>query len=202
MNNQRAPCAVSIDMTRTSCRTLAIFGLLGLAIAACGASNSSAAKGPHSRSTNLSVGSTAGRAPLQPTAKPSSSMTAQSSPAASSALGLPGVVADCTSALPYSLIVRPASITLACADNGWGVEAMVWTSWTASSATGTGTFWEKLCKPNCAEGNIGTYPVAVTLSAVQTSARSSWFSRLEVAWEGIQPPDPTPDRFALMPPGT
>lgn len=79
---------------------------------------------------------------------------------------------------------------------------MVWTSWTASSATGTGTFWEKLCKPNCAEGNIGTYPVAVTLSAVQTSARSSWFSRLEVAWEGIQPPDPTPDTFALMPPGT
>src|SRR5580704_11624858 len=82
----------------------------------------------------------------------------------------PVVVADCTSAPPYRLSVRPGSVTLACADDGLGVEDMTWGSWSSSAAAGQGRFWEKLCQPNCAEGKTGTYPVTVTLSAVKSSA--------------------------------
>jgi hypothetical protein len=113
---------------------------------------------------------------------------------------LPGVVANCTSALPYRLSVRPAVITLACADDGLGVKNMAWTTWTTSSATGRGMLWENLCQPNCAEGKIADYPVAVTLSLVKTSSQGAWFATLTVAWEGARPPNQTPDSFALTPP--
>jgi hypothetical protein len=94
----------------------------------------------------------------------------------------------------------PADITLACADNGLGVENMAWTSWTTSAATGMGTFCEKLCKPNCADGQIGTYRVADTLSAVKASSQGPWFSRLTVTWEATRPPSQTPDSFLTPPP--
>jgi hypothetical protein len=97
-------------------------------------------------------------------------------------------------------MVRPASITLACADDGVGVENMTWTSWTTSSAAGTGAFWENQCEPSCADGKIATYPVTVALSAVETTSQGPWFSRLTVTWEANRPPNATPDSFPLMPP--
>ena len=100
-----------------------------------------------------------------------------------------------------SLSVRPASIALACADNGLGVEKMAWTSWTASAAGGRGTFWEKLCQPNCADGKTGYYPVTVALSAVKTSPQGRWFRTLTVTWVGTRPPASTPDRYELTRPG-
>jgi hypothetical protein len=109
-------------------------------------------------------------------------------------------VANRTSALPYRLSVRPAVITLACADDGLGVKGMAWTTWTTSSATGRGALWENLCQPNCAEGKIANYPVAVTLSLVKTSSQGPWFATLTVAWEGARPPNQTPDSFTLTPP--
>jgi hypothetical protein len=133
--------------------------------------------------------------PTTTTAPPSAS------PAPSAALPVPGVVADCIRA-PQQLSIRPAVITLACADNGLGVENMTWTSWTTSAATGKGTLWEKLCKPDCADGQIGTYPVAVTLSAAKTSPQGQWFSRLTVTWEATRPPNQTPDSFLTPPPGS
>jgi hypothetical protein len=128
------------------------------------------------------------------------SPSSAASSAPSAAGGLPGVVADCTSPPPYRLSAQPTSITLACADDGLGVENMSWTGWASSAATGRGTFWEKLCVPSCATGKIGTYPVAVTLSAGKTSSQGSWFSLLTVAWVGTRPPASTPDSYTLMAP--
>jgi hypothetical protein len=113
---------------------------------------------------------------------------------------LPRVAADCASASPHRLSSRPSSITLACADNGWGVQDLTWTSWTSSAAAGHGMFWDKLCQPSCAAGTIGSYPVTVRLSSVKTSARGPWFSRLTLTWRGARPPRPAPDRFRLSPP--
>jgi hypothetical protein len=113
---------------------------------------------------------------------------------------LPRVAADCASASPHRLSTRPSSITLACADNGWGVQDLTWTSWTSSAAAGHGRFWDKLCQPSCAAGTIGSYPVTVRLSAVETSARGPWFSRLTLTWRGARPPRPAPDSFRLTPP--
>jgi hypothetical protein len=113
---------------------------------------------------------------------------------------LPRVAADCSSASPHRLSTRPLSITLACADNGWGVQDLTWTSWTSSAAAGHGMFWDKLCVPSCAAGKIGSYPVTVRLLAVKTSARGPWFSRLTLTWSGARPPRPAPDSFRLTPP--
>jgi len=88
----------------------------------------------------------------------------------------------------------------ACADDGLGVEDLRWTTWTGSTATGYGTLWEKLCVPNCAEGKIGTYPVAVTLSGVEASAQGPWFSVLTVTWQAGRPPNATPESYPLQPP--
>jgi hypothetical protein len=60
-------------------------------------------------------------------------------------------------------------------------------------------FWDKLCQPSCAAGKIGTYPVAVRLSAVKTTGPGPWFSRLTLTWEAIRPPRPVPDSFRLAP---
>ena len=54
---------------------------------------------------------------------------------------------------------------MACADDGFGIGSLHWTSWSAGSATGTGTTWYKDCKPNCADGKIVQTPdVQVTLT--------------------------------------
>lgn len=164
---------------------LAIGSLLGsgLALAACGAGKAGTAAGRHAVTASPPPAmSPAGRAP-------------------SISRPVPGVVADCIRA-PHLLSVRPAGITLACADNGLGVEKVTWTSWAASAATGTGTLWEKLCKPSCADGQIGSYPVAVRLSAVKTSPQGRWFSRLTVTWQAARPAGRTPDSFRTPPPGS
>jgi hypothetical protein len=195
-------------MARPSHMALAICSLLGssLALAACGAGNASAAAGPHSVPTAMQV-STA-TVPVSVnllTAVPSwvttppPPATLPASPAPATTRPVPGVVADCIRA-PDRLGIRPAEVTLACADAGLGVENMTWTSWTTSAATGTGLLWEKLCKPDCAAGQIGTYPVAVTLSAVKTSSQGPWSGRLTVTWEAARAPSQAPDSFLTPPP--
>ncbi len=180
--------------------------LLGLtvALAACGASQAGSAAGQSAASAKAaSSGATSASSPRPATTSSSPATTPATppspSPAPSTSAPAPGVVADCLSSANL-LSVRPAIITLACADNGWGVEKMTWASWSTSAAMGHGTFWEKLCKPNCATGKIGTYPVTVTLSAVRTSPGGPWFSILTVTWDGNRPPNPTPSRFRLTSP--
>jgi hypothetical protein len=77
---------------------------------------------------------------------------------------------------------------------------MSWSSWTASDAAGQGSFWLKLCQPNCAEGKIGYYPVAVTLSDVQTSSEGPWFRDLFLTFTGTRPPVAVPASYVLSPP--
>jgi hypothetical protein len=91
-------------------------------------------------------------------------------------------------------------IATACADNGDGVEHMSWSSWTASDATGQGSFWLKLCQPSCAEGKIAYYPVAVTLSGVQSSSEGPWFRDLAITFTGARPPGTVPTSYGLAPP--
>jgi hypothetical protein len=60
--------------------------------------------------------------------------------------------------------VKPGTIEIACADDGLGLMHLHWTTrWTRHGAVGHGTFWENLCKPNCAEGHIENMPANVTL---------------------------------------
>ena len=61
-------------------------------------------------------------------------------------------------------VQRPEEIMLTCADGGWLVTDIKWKTWTASGATGSGTYSQTMCEPNCAEGTRVDVPVTVKLS--------------------------------------
>jgi len=59
---------------------------------------------------------------------------------------------------------KPESIMLTCADGGWLVHSITWSTWGVGGAEGTGIFREKLCEPSCAEGDLAEEKVNVKLS--------------------------------------
>lgn len=60
-------------------------------------------------------------------------------------------------------IRRPKQIVFFCADNGGWVNRLRWSRWGGRIATGTGSYSEKLCVPDCATGGISTFFVRVRL---------------------------------------
>jgi hypothetical protein len=69
-------------------------------------------------------------------------------------------VESCTGE-PGAVVFRPTGI-------GCGLDAYVsaidWTSWTPTSASGTGTFHQDTCVPDCATGAFKKYEVSISLS--------------------------------------
>lgn len=62
--------------------------------------------------------------------------------------------------------VEPAEIVFTCADYGLVLQALRWTSWTATTATAIGTFVYNDCTPDCAQGHSHQIPgTSVTLTA-------------------------------------
>ena len=59
---------------------------------------------------------------------------------------------------------KPESLTQYCADAGSGVVKIKWSNWTNSKAEGTGLYYVKLCKPNCADGKTVSVKANVVLS--------------------------------------
>lgn len=177
------------------------FGKLALGLAV-GAVVAGCHSGPGA-SASASPAPTATASPAHPAGSPvrtaGSPTTAPGSPPSASSVG---VVANCTSAEPFALSTKPSSIVLACADDGVGVEGLTWAAWTPTAARGHGTLWENQCVPNCAEGKLAKYPVAVTLSAVEPSSKGPWFSRLTITWGHDRPPNQTPSTFRLEAPGS
>jgi hypothetical protein len=68
----------------------------------------------------------------------------------------------------YSEHFKPKKIVIACGDAGICLGKLKWSSWTGSSAKGTGVYRQNECTPDCAAGKIKSYPVKVTLSKVKT----------------------------------
>jgi hypothetical protein len=86
--------------------------------------------------------------------------------------------------------VKPGTIYLACADHGLGLNHLRWTRWTSHGAAGHGTFWENLCRPNCAEGHIEQIPARVTLggsAAVKGHPGDRQYTRLTAVFPGKRP---------------
>jgi hypothetical protein len=132
----------------------------------------------------------------------SSSTTGVAAGAATSAhpSALPGVLANCNESPPHVPQVKPSGIDLACADNGNGVENIVWTSWTASSARGSGRVWQKRCVPDCASGGIDTFPASISLSGVRITPDGPIFLNLLAVYQGAGPNGHTSDQFSLPTP--
>jgi len=170
--------------------------LAGIALGACdgAATGTHAATTPAAKvtATAPAAKATAATYPTTPVSQPSSTPSARPQ--------LPGVIDDCTAAPPLGeqSVVEPASITLACADNGLGIGDLVWSAWTATGATGTGRVWANDCTPNCAEGKFHYYPAAITVSGVKDTTKDGLlFSRVTVTYQTADPAAPALDNVPL-----
>ena len=81
-------------------------------------------------------------------------------------------------------------MVLTCADAGWVLERLKWTDWGRPTASASGEWSEKNCKPNCASGGTSEYPVTVTVSSLHGTA----YARMSLS----SPTSPSPRAvFAL-----
>ena len=94
------------------------------------------------------------------------------------------------------------SIVIACADDGIRFESLSWSSWTQTSAVGSGQLWENDCIPYCAAGTFRQYPASVTLSNPVDSVNGSVFSSLVASFTVAGPNGrPKTESFSLpLPP--
>jgi hypothetical protein len=62
--------------------------------------------------------------------------------------------------------IKPIQIYFS-GDASLSIRQITWSSWNASGATGSGTWYLQTCLPNCDQGGATKYPASLTLSAVQ-----------------------------------
>jgi hypothetical protein len=85
---------------------------------------------------------------------------------------------------------KPKTIVVTCADQNFTIRSIRWSSWTASSATGSGTARINDCQPNCAGGRFHSYRgVTVHLSrpVVCTGDGLKEFSELSYRFGASRP---------------
>ena len=62
--------------------------------------------------------------------------------------------------------IKPAQIYVG-GDASLSIRQITWSSWNASGATGSGSWYLLSCLPNCAQGGVTKYQATLALSAVQ-----------------------------------
>jgi hypothetical protein len=79
--------------------------------------------------------------------------------------------------------VRPAKITITCADANFYVTGLRWSSWTPKNAAAVGTAHVNDCTPFCAAGKFHAYSVTITLAQPTRCHGRTVFTHL--AWRFI-----------------
>jgi hypothetical protein len=108
-----------------------------------------------------------------------------SSPSHSASADISAAASTKTSVLTCrdTLVVKPASFIITCADANTQLTQTRWSSWTSVSALGTTRFAMNLCKPNCAASPMSYFPKShVTLSAPVTTKKGKLFSLMVVRY--------------------
>ena len=90
------------------------------------------------------------------------------------------VIAACTTAK-----YRPHHYILTCADANTQIRGATYSSWTATSAAGKGTFVYNTCTPDCASGTFKHHPITFTLGRPRTVGGKRWFTRLYATYAGL-----------------
>ena len=154
-------------------------GLAALLVAGCGSAANSAATSATSAPPSSAAATSPAAAPSSPA--PASTAPAQPTapPATSSPVATTVYLAPAQN-LSGTPLMEPACTTL-CALSGDStafLSAMTWQTWTASEATGSGTYKLDDCQPDCAQGTVHAVPVVVTFSqpvrACQPAVRWFW----------------------------
>lgn len=141
----------------------------GLGVAACSSAKAPALGLDHTPTASAT-------APATKTAHSANPKPVETTPAAApapiKAAALPTVPTN--SAIDGTQAVAPSTIDLSADGNG-DLNGLTWSSWTAYSAKGSGSFNVNNCKPNCAQGTTVDVTVSVALSA-PTSGSSPYFT--------------------------
>jgi hypothetical protein len=84
---------------------------------------------------------------------------------------------------------KPKKIVIACGDAGIWLGKLRWSSWGATSASGSGVFNWNDCTPNCSKGQIKSVPVKVTLSKPKTcpGQTNPDFKQAALTYTGARP---------------
>jgi hypothetical protein len=113
----------------------------------------------------------------------SNNSTAEPVPSASPTITIPADLKD-SDVLTWDCEVpvkKPDTITLTCADGGWMVHSITWSSWGIGGAQGTGIFREKLCEPSCAEGKVAEEEIKVQLSDLAERKGEFYLRTLDIS---------------------
>jgi hypothetical protein len=101
-------------------------------------------------------------------------------PAAAAPSAHTRVISSCTTAK-----YRPHQYILTCADANTEITHAKYSSWSAKSAAGHGTFVYNTCEPSCAAGKFKHHPVDFSLGRVRTVGGKRLFTRMYVSYAGL-----------------
>jgi hypothetical protein len=159
--------------------TVTTIGCLALLTAACSStSGSSSAAGSSSSSPSAagqagSAGSGASSAASSPAGSAPATSAVAVSPTATAPVSLPTIQAATDTFIAAGQILsgtplyKPACGGTGCqlsGDSTVYLSGMTWSSWTTSTAVGTGTVKLDSCTPSCANGKVYPVPTVVTFS--------------------------------------
>jgi hypothetical protein len=85
-------------------------------------------------------------------------------------------------------VVRPRTLTLACADDGLGLTGLRWTGWGAEQARASGRIVDNPCVPSCVASRQVEYPVRVTVSNLVIGAHHAAYAWVRIRATGPHPP--------------
>jgi hypothetical protein len=83
--------------------------------------------------------------------------------------------------------IQPTAFILACADHNAFFQNLRWSSWSASSARGTGTYVYNTCTPDCAAGTFVGVSGSIWLDQPVSTSAGIEFSRVTWAYPGPTP---------------
>jgi hypothetical protein len=126
------------------------------------------------------------------------SVIAASCASAALAAALPGVAGEGPATPGKNPRVKPPSIVYT--GDGSGLFAgtqhvphspnfgrLTWTTWTTSTALGSGDNWLNNCRPDCAGGTFHGFAVKLNLSRPEVVAGHHVFTRMKVTYTGTVP---------------
>jgi hypothetical protein len=93
---------------------------------------------------------------------------------------------------------KPSSLLIACGDGNARVTGLHWSSWTATSAVGTGIWQQNDCKPYCAKGRFHDFPVQLRLDDPMPGQGTMIFGNATAIFSGAAPDGATDGREPLM----
>lgn len=146
-----------------------------MVLAGCGQPGQQAAGKAAPQASSPAETSTVG----EPTSTPSAAQPVMPVPSASVDRSIE-VYANCTSPS-----FEPTGIRVTCADAGWVLENLVWTSWTGTRATAIGTLVYNDCTPSCPAGHFHQVPgtrVLLSEPGPAVSGQLVWTRLQETPW--------------------